>query len=115
MHRLRRTGSNGVAGLHPRLHVGKAVLECLVRRQRTAEGEAVSHVFDGELEHAVGRTRALGALQRERELQLALDVTARAANRAHRRGRRDRCSVETDGGEALHEVEALERLDDETG
>ena len=72
---------------------------------RPTEGEAVPPVLEGELERPVGDADHLGALQGERELELALDVGGRAADRRPRRRRRgsahavevDRCRTAGSG------------------
>ena len=52
--------ADGVARLEPRLHVGEAVLERLVRRERAAERVAVEGPLDGHVEGGLHRADRLG-------------------------------------------------------
>jgi purine-binding chemotaxis protein CheW len=82
LHRLHRELGDAVTALDPHLHVGDAVLDRLVRRQRSPERAAIAEVLEGELEHAVERTDGLRALQHDRVVQLAFDGAGRAADLA---------------------------------
>ena len=82
--------ADGVAGLEPRLHVGEAVLERLVRGERPAERVAVERPLDGHVERASASRRptrrrgsrapaAAGARRPRRRLPDLADHRARPA------------------------------------
>jgi len=56
------------------------VLQCLVGADRAAEGDAVLRVLDGGRERHVGRPVRVGALEDERDLELAPDGDAELAD-----------------------------------
>ena len=68
-----RRGRGGPACLQPHLHVGEAVFEGLVGRQRPAEGVPVQRPRDGEVEHRLQNADDFGALQHLRDLALTVD------------------------------------------
>ena len=95
-HRDGRGVADGVARLEPRLHVGEAVLQRLVRRQRPAERVAVEGPLDGHVERRLHRADRLGVGEHDGELQLMLDAGRGAADHADDRGRRHPDVVEGD-------------------
>ena len=84
--RRRRRVGDGVARFQPRLHVGEAMLQRLVRRERAAEGVAVERPLDRHVERALHRADAFGREDHARVLQLPFDVRSRW-RRPHRRPR----------------------------
>ena len=102
-------------GLEREQHVGEAVLQRLVRRERTAERPAVREVLERHRVHVVEGTHGLRDLQRERDLTLVLDVGLGMADRA------DDCLsgnphvVEVEVGEPAHDIDAATGHDREPG
>ena len=76
-----------VTRFEPHLHVGEAVLDLLIRRQRPAEGVPVERPVEREVERDLRRAHHLRALHHAGELQLVLDVGGRGAGLADERTR----------------------------
>ena len=89
----RRVGDR-VGCLEPGLHVGEAMLERLVRRQRTTERVAIEGPLDGHVERRLHRADRLGGGDRATDEQAPLDVVAGPAGRTD-----DRADREADVGE----------------
>ena len=112
---VHRELGDAVAALDPHLHVGDAVLDRLVRRQGPSERTAVAQVLEGELEHAVEPADHLRALQRDGEVQLALDRAGGAADLTDDPVAGNLHTLEVHGGEAPHQVDGVDRLDVQPG
>ncbi len=109
VHRQGGRPGSGVGGLEPHLHVGEAVLEGLVRGQRSSEGVAVGGVLHGELEDPVDGTDHLGALQNHHVLKLAFDVSPDGTGLTEHGVAGHHHPVEPQTGEAPHQVDAADR------
>src|ERR1700723_3661920 len=106
---------DGVGRLEPQFHVGEAVLERLIGRQRTTEGRAVERVLDGEVEDPVGRAHDLGALQYQDGLQLCLERQGRATQDTNYRRGRYPHAVEPNFDMLADHVKPAQGFDPQTG
>ena len=106
-----RGGSVGeaVPDLEPRLHVGEAVLELLVRRERPSERVAVERPVHRDLERLVHRADHLVQLDHVGELQLPIDVADCGRRVADQRVARHLHVLEPDLGVTPRKVEPLRR------
>ena len=111
LHRAHRELGDAVAALDPHLHVGDAVLDRLVRRQRSSERAAVAEVLERELEHAVEPADHLRALQHDGEVQLTLDGVGGTTDLADDPVGGHLHVLEVHGGEAPYQVDRVDRLD----
>ncbi len=85
----RRGVGDRVRRFEPRLHVGEAMLERLVRRQRTTERVAIEGPLDGHVERRLHRTDRLGGGDRATDEQPPLDVVGRRPGLADERAQRE--------------------------
>ena len=110
-HRGRRGVADGVAGLEPGLHVGEAVLERLVRGQRTAERVAVERPLDGHVERrCIAPTDSAARMTSASCSWCSTSRRPPPTSPTHRVGRHADV-VEAHHREAAGEVDGLHRLE----
>ena len=100
-----------MAGLEPRLHVGEAVLELLVRRQRPSERVAVEGPLEGHVEGGLHGSDGLRGGHHEGELELSADLAGGFPDLAHHGLGGYAHVVEDDPREPSGEIDRVHRLD----
>ena len=107
VHRSCRCGRGPQTGLRPHFHVGKPVLEGLVRREGPPERVPVEGVREREGEDVLRDPCHGGALEGHGQLEEPLHLYGRSSDFTQNRVGRQHHVVERHGGEAPDEVDTL--------